>query len=173
MEPKLSASAPNPDMGLLRPHLLRAARRMAARSDAEDFVQEAFARALERRHVLRPGTNLGAWLRPVIRNLAIDEGRKRRKHCPLEDGHACAPSAPSATPAWAMFDALDIRRALDDCPEDFRTAFELHYWDKLTLDVIAARLRVPRATVGTRLYRARAHVKRRLTGELSAAQAQQ
>jgi len=72
----------------LRPQLLKAARRFALRHDAEDLVQEAVVRALERRSALQPDTNLRAWMKPVLRNLAIDQGRRARRLRQLDEGSA-------------------------------------------------------------------------------------
>jgi RNA polymerase sigma-70 factor (ECF subfamily) len=151
------------ELATLFPTLVKLARRFADRSEADDLVQEACARALERRSSLREGTDLRAWMRPVIRNLAIDAGRKRKKLRPLEEaGVSSSAPAPAVAPAWSAFTAQDVRGALLHCPKELRITFELHYWEQLPLDRIASQLGVPRATVGTRLFRARAHVRREL-----------
>jgi RNA polymerase sigma-70 factor (ECF subfamily) len=169
MESKQPARETDPDLGSLRPMLVKMARRFADRIDAEDLVQEAFARALERRGALRPGTDFKVWMKPVIRNLAIDEGRKRKRFRPLEEVRAPGVSAPvpAADPAWTAFDADDVRRALAHCPDELRTTFELHYWQLLPLDAIATQLGVARATIGTRLFRARAYVRRTLERDVA------
>ncbi|MFI5308519.1 MAG: RNA polymerase sigma factor [Polyangiales bacterium] len=146
----------------LRPALLKAARRLVLSHDAEDLVQEAVARALERRSVLRADTNLRAWMKPVMRNLAIDEGRRMRRLRPLEDVAATGGAPEEHVPCWAAFDRSHIERALDGCSPELKTTFELHYWQALSLDAIAHKLGVARATVGTRLYRARAQIRREL-----------
>lgn len=150
------------NLAQLWPRLLKLARRYAGRADAEDLVQEALARALERWESLRPETDLQAWMRPVIRNLAIDQNRKRSRFRGLEEARSPSTSPVSQAPAWTAFDTGDVRRALEHCPQELRMTFELHYWQLLPLESIATRLGVPRATVGTRLFRARAHVRRAL-----------
>jgi RNA polymerase sigma-70 factor (ECF subfamily) len=155
----------------LRPALLKAARRLVLGHDAEDLVQEAVARALERRGVLRADTNLRAWMKPVMRNLAIDEGRRARRLRPLEESAAPRAVAEEQVPCWAELDRSHIERALDGCSPELKTAFELHYWHALPLDAIAHKLGVPRATVGTRLHRARAQVRRALEERIAVAEA--
>jgi len=153
-------------LGAMRPCLLALARGFRAGSDAEDLVQEALARALERRDRFRADSDLRAWMRPVIRNLAIDEARERTRLCSLDrEPPQPAPSAPDAPP-WAGLDAEHVRRALDGCPSTLREAFELHYWHMLSLDAIASRLGIARSTVGTRLFRARAQLRRALQRDL-------
>jgi RNA polymerase sigma-70 factor (ECF subfamily) len=168
MGPKPRASDGRQDVASLRPILIRIARRFGDHSDAEDLVQEALARALERSASLLPNTDFRAWMRPVIRNLAIDEVRKRRRFRPLEEALTAAMPGPARVPVWNELDASDVRRALAGCPHELRTTFELHYWEMLPLDTIADRLGVARATVGTRLFRARAYVRRELERSLYA-----
>ena len=105
-------------------------------------------------------------MKPVIRNLAIDEGRRKRRFQPLEESRIENPPPPAQAPVWTLLCADDVRRALEQCPDELRTTFELHYWQRLPLDAIASRLNVARATVGTRLFRARAHVRRALEREV-------
>jgi len=155
----------------LRPTLLKTARRFALRHDAEDLVQEAVVRALERRAALQPDTNLRAWMKPVLRNLAIDQGRRTRRLRPLDESSVPLCPVEPETPSWAAFDRGHVERALGQCSPELRTAFELHYWHCLPLDEIAGRLGIPRATVGTRLHRARLRIRRVLEDGVAVAEA--
>ena len=70
-----------PFMGQLYPAALRMTRN---HSDAEDLVQETFAKAYAALHQFKPGTNLRAWLHRILSNTFINTYRKKRRE-PLQD----------------------------------------------------------------------------------------
>jgi RNA polymerase sigma-70 factor (ECF subfamily) len=110
-------------------------------------------------------------MRPVLRNLAIDQGRRARRLRPLDEGSAQTCPVEQEPPCWAALDRSHVERALGQCSPELRTAFELHYWHALPIDEIAGRLGVPRATVGTRLHRARLRIRRVLERGTAVAEA--
>ena len=130
--------------------------------DAEDLVQAACTRALERACTVSHDNNLAGWLRAVVRNLGIDHGRRRRRWLPLDDHDLpCddAAGAAAGAPPWAALTALDVREALATASAPLREAFELHFFEGLSNVAIGARLNIPVATVATRIHRARAHLR--------------
>src|SRR6188472_3735260 len=74
----------------LSDQIYRVARRMVStREEAEDLVQETYARAFRSWRSFTPGTNLRAWLLRILTNLNIDRGRKIQRSPdtqPLEEG---------------------------------------------------------------------------------------
>ncbi len=70
-----------PFMGQLYPAALRMTRNP---SDAEDLVQETFAKAYAAFHQFKPGTNLRAWLHRILANTFINSYRKKRRE-PVTD----------------------------------------------------------------------------------------
>jgi RNA polymerase sigma-70 factor (ECF subfamily) len=146
----------------LRPTLtFRALRLTRDRSLAEDLVHQTFERALCAKTRFERGTNLRAWTLSIMRNLFIDGCR--------HDAVAIRPDAP--TP-WQPFDApdgpLDVLGAEDlgPClaalPAEAREILQLAYFDKVPRQEISARLGLPPSTTGTRLFRARAKLRRKL-----------
>lgn len=143
---------------------LRARARFLTRGSAaaEDLVQDVLERALMVRDRLRPHTNVKAWLTAIMRNLFIDERRRRRS----------LPDRPLAADLWTrgeppgpldlitMDDVLDALALLQPIE---REVFTLAYLERLSYREIAARLQVPVNTAATRLFRARKKLRRLLT----------
>lgn len=133
-------------------------------SDAQDLVQDTVERALRARASFDPHTSLEAWLTVILNNLFLD--RCRRKHLQpqsLEGVDVAAPAGDEAEPLWAQLSEADVTAAAQQLPADFRAVFQLHR-DGLGYQAIAERLGIPRATVGTRLLRARRLLREHLTG---------
>ena len=115
---------------------------------AQDIAQEAFLRLYV--HLGRTGEEPAvAWLFTVAKNLARDARRRRRSFEPVED--RVDPNADCGLLAATVRDALDRLK-----PED-RECLYLFYYAELSTDAIAAHLKLPGATVRSRLRRARQH----------------
>jgi RNA polymerase sigma-70 factor (ECF subfamily) len=142
-------------------------------TDAEDLVQETYARALANLGRFAPGTNLKAWLFRILRNTFISGYRRRRSDPTVGGLDTVAPS--SATDAagagWVHADveldrlrkvvAEEIERALMSLTEDARTVILLDL-EGLTEAEVGEVLGCPVGTVKSRLSRARAALRQRL-----------
>lgn len=132
------------------------------RDDAEDLVQETFVRALCAMDTLDPAANHRAWLLRVLTNQFIDQCRRKKSrpttHSIAPDIDICAPQ-PDAPPAWAHVTPEQLDAAIDTLEEEFRTVYVLRVRQGLSSEEVAARLGIPRSTVGTRMYRARSKLK--------------
>jgi RNA polymerase sigma-70 factor (ECF subfamily) len=125
------------------------------RASAEDLVQEAFLRAWRALSGLRDEQAAKSWLFSIVRN----EYRRRWKSL------APAVSDPSEEPvdnADAVQDWL-VRRQLQALPEEYREPLLLQVLGGFQCDEIAELLGVSRATVMTRLFRARLKLRAALT----------
>jgi RNA polymerase sigma-70 factor (ECF subfamily) len=141
-------------------------------TDAEDLVQETYARALSAAHQFTPGTNLKAWLFRILRNTFLSHHRHER-HNPTVGGLdtvvAVAPSAESAR--WLRGDVeLDrlrkvvgeeIERALESLSEEARIVILLDL-EGLTEVEVAQVVGCAVGTVKSRLARARAALREKL-----------
>lgn len=139
---------------------LRAFARVLARdvARADDLVQDAVLRALERQEAWTEGTDLRAWTFRLLRNLFLDQQRRRRVE---QRGLALMPERRAGEPVQAGRDALrDLEAAIADLPPTQREALVLVA--ALEMDVASAALitGVPEGTVKARVSRARAALAR-------------
>jgi RNA polymerase sigma-70 factor (ECF subfamily) len=132
-----------------------------SREEAEDVVQEAFARGLLHSRSLLAADNPEAWLRTVAVNQARSRWRRLRRFAGLLP--ALAPEPPAESDDAAS--RIDLVSALRDLPEAQREAIALHHLAGLPVHEVAATLGVPNGTVKARLARGRAALARVLTAE--------
>jgi RNA polymerase sigma-70 factor (ECF subfamily) len=146
------------------PRLYRAARAWTrSREEAEDLVQETYARVLARPRFLRGEDELGYLLR-ALRNTLISQRRAQRRRpvtTELVDEIAGGTRA-SDDPAEAT-EVRQIYDAISRLPEEFREALVAVDVAGLSYQEAARALGVPEGTLTSRLFRARDRVARLLT----------
>src|SRR6266508_1568456 len=130
-------------------------------TEAQDVVQEAFARALARPRALMDIDNPEAWLRTVAVNLVRRRWRRRRllDTILLRERPVQRLTEPGPEP-----DRTDLTGALAALPRPYREVVVLHYFADLSVDEIATVLSVPQGTIKSRLSRARAALAAQLDG---------
>ncbi len=144
---------------------------------AEDVVQGAFLIAYRKIKHLRRGSSFRAWLLKIIRNSCIDELRRRRSHpsIPLDpmndDDQPCENAhwliAPGFSPEELVIEHEDckiIEQSIQQLPDHLREVLILIDIETLDYQDAAAILNVPRGTIKSRIWRARARL-RALLGE--------
>ena len=135
--------------------------------DAQDLVQDTYAKAFVSFHQFEPGTNLKAWLYRILSTTFINTYRKDQRRPLISDGEL---------EDWQIYDAashtsdqgrsaedvaldgivdLDVRAALEAMPEEFRMAVYLADVEGFSYKEIAEIVGVPSGTVMSRLHRGR------------------
>jgi RNA polymerase sigma-70 factor, ECF subfamily len=128
-----------------------------SREEAEDVVQEAFARGLQHARTLGQVDNPEAWLRTVAVNQARSRWRRLRRYAGL-----LPDLVPDPAPEIDGVAHLDLRDAMRTLPTAQREAIALHHLAGLPVQEVAATLGVPTGTVKARLARGRAALATRL-----------
>ncbi len=145
-------------------------------TDAEDLVQETYAKAFAAFHQYRPGTNLKAWMYRILTNTYINTYRKKQRQpkesdaAEVEDYQlARAERHTSRGLRSAEVEALDhlpdsdVKRALASIGEDFRMAVYLADVEGFAYKEIAEIMETPIGTVMSRLHRGRRQLRDLLT----------
>jgi RNA polymerase sigma-70 factor (ECF subfamily) len=165
----------------LADQVYRVARRLVGtREEAEDLVQETYARAFRSWRSYTPGTNLRAWLLRILTNLNIDRGRRSQRAPdtqPLEEGdYYLANKVAEAQGEAALDQERVVERlsqdsivdALSSLSHDFRDVVVLVDIGDFSYADAAQILDVPIGTVMSRLHRGRRQLKSKLAQEAAA-----
>ncbi len=131
------------------------------REEAEDLVQETYAKALKGFPSFQPGTNFRAWIYRILRNtfLTSRTGLKSAATVPLEpeDGQDAIPTD-QHTPESILLQRSDrelVQEALTRLPVPYREVLLLCEFEEMSYQEISATLAIPMGTVMSRLSRAR------------------
>lgn len=151
-------------------------------AEAEDVVQETYARAFTRLDTFRGGSAFSTWLTRIAINEALQRIRKRRPTTGLDNIVEAAPHAHGGN--VVMFPIvptapdpeeetgrerirITLEKAVDELPEPFRAVFILRDVQGLSTARTASCLSIEAGTVKTRLHRARRLMRESIARELS------
>jgi RNA polymerase sigma-70 factor (ECF subfamily) len=165
----------------LSDQVFRVARRMVnSREEAEDLVQDTYARAFRSWQQFQPGTNLRAWLLRILTNLNIDRGRRVQRtpeQTPLEEGDyylynrlesSIADENPDEERVLERLSQNSVVDALAEVPHDFRDVIVLVDIGEFSYAEAAQILDIPVGTVMSRLHRGRRILKQQLAEKAAA-----
>jgi len=160
------AGLPQPDLIAALPRLRRYARVLTGDPHrADDLVQDALARAWEKRRLWQAGTDLRAWLFTIMHNVYVNQLAVTRR----EAGNVSLDAEGESGSAWQVpvrdnqqdrVELLELLQQVDRLPFEQREVLLLAAVEELRYEEIARVLVIPIGTVMSRLSRARDKLKR-------------
>jgi RNA polymerase sigma-70 factor (ECF subfamily) len=143
-------------------------------AEAEDLVQETYVRAMQAVGRLRADSNIKGWLFTILRNIWLNQLRKRRNgpqmiEIKVEDGIANSIAEPSKNSYDLYVSKMETERvqaAIQKLPVEFREIILLREFEDLSYLEVASVLDCPIGTVMSRLGRARAKLRTMLAATL-------
>jgi len=155
--------------------LYSAALRMTKNPEnAEDLVQETYAKAFSSFHQFTEGTNLRAWLYRILTTTFINIYRKEQRQPLIADGeleewqiaeaatHTSDQGKSAEVEALEQLPDSDIKNALQELPEEFRLAVYFADVEGFSYKEVAEILNIPAGTVMSRLHRGRKSLRESL-----------
>ncbi len=144
---------------VLKPHAIKLTRDM---NDAEDLIQETIYRALSNEDKFQEGTNIRAWLFTIMKNIFINDYRKKIKRNTIIDTtdnlYFINSNATISNAGERTFVMNDIKNALMQISHELRVPFLMHY-KGYKYHEIAEQLNLPLGTVKSRIFFARKELK--------------
>ena len=137
------------------------------RSDAEEVIQDTFLKAYRKLDSFQADSSLYTWLYRIAVNAAVDlsKKRRRRQHLSFDDEElsldGLVPSltaAPDADPEQQELNDL-VRQGIHALPERYRVILILREYSDMSYEQLGEVLKLPKGTVESRLFRARAKLK--------------
>lgn len=144
-------------------------------ADAEDLVQDTYARAFSSFHTFKPGTNLKAWMYRILKNTFINTYRKKQRRpqqssdenvedWQLYEASQHHPVGLQSAEAEALDSLPDntVKQALEELPDNYREAVLLADVEGFSYKEIAEIMDSPIGTVMSRIHRGRAQLRKSL-----------
>jgi RNA polymerase sigma-70 factor (ECF subfamily) len=136
-------------------------------ADAEDLVQETYVRAMQAIGRLRADSNVKSWLFTILRNIWLNQIRKRRNGPQMIESSGeedavndiVEPSKDAYETYVSNLEREQVRAAIQKLPVEFREVILLREYEQLSYQEIASVLNCPAGTVMSRLGRARAKLR--------------
>ena len=134
---------------------------------AKDLLQETMLRALANREKYNAGTNIKAWLYTIMRNIFINDYRRKAKQNTILDNSGNdflldSNQLAVANTAESNLKMKEIQQAVYHLPDIFRNPFML-YFEGYKYNEIAILLKEPLGTIKSRIHFARKLLKEQLT----------
>lgn len=148
----------------LKPFAINLTRDMEA---ANDLYQETLYKALANKEKYNVGTNIKAWLFTIMRNIFINDYRRKVKQKTILDSTPNEylinlKKATVGNPAESDMRLKEIKKAIQQLPEIFKTPFLL-YFDGYKYNEIAKVLNEPLGTIKSRIHFARRLLKEQIS----------
>lgn len=137
---------------------------------ADDLVQSCLARAIAKRDLWQPGTDLRAWLFTILHNQHVNDVRRSQREGIAVGIEDMAPVLTVGPRALAALELRDLEAAIAKLPQEQRQVILLVGLEGMAYEEVARTLRIPVGTVRSRLSRGRDQLRRLLDIGKEAAQ---
>lgn len=124
-------------------------------SDAEDLLQAALLKAIEKKHTFRTGSNLFAWSSKIMYNTFVTNYRRKKKHESRYDPEPILAALTYPDPNYDNLRCAEVDKAMQKLGRDQRQVLQGVCLQGEGYQEVANRLRIPVGTVRSRLSRAR------------------
>ncbi len=139
------------------------------RTEAEDLVQETYAKALRGFSTFQLGTNFRAWMFRILKNSFLNTKAGLKAETVFDENEHEAVTREASTPESLLIDKVNrevVQQSLAELPLYFREILILCEVEEMSYQDIAATLSIPTGTVMSRLHRARKALRTVLKGKL-------
>jgi RNA polymerase sigma-70 factor (family 1) len=134
--------------------------------EAADILQDAFIRIYEKRHMFDPQYSIGAWIKRIVMNEAINHYRANKRFELVEDDHYFDQSTSEFEASFEINEESSLKETLsqiiEELPPGYQAVFKMYVLDNLTHKEIAEYLGVTENTSKTQLSKARKMLKAKL-----------
>lgn len=134
--------------------------------DAKDLYQETTLRAIKNREKFNPGTNFKAWMFTIMKNIFINQYRKKQKANTVIDKtenlfYLNSGSQTIRNEADTNISLAEIKKMINDLDDGLKIPFELHY-EGYKYQEISEQLNLPLGTIKSRIFFARKALKEKI-----------
>lgn len=132
------------------------------RPQAEDMLQEGFVKIFADLHQFRADGHLGAWMRRVMVNVALQYLRREKRFTFVDDATIADTHYQTADGIYAKLDAQRLTQLLQQLPVGYRTIFNLYVVEGYSHKEIAQELNISVSTSKSQLFKAKATLRKML-----------
>jgi RNA polymerase sigma-70 factor, ECF subfamily len=126
--------------------------------DAEDLLQDTVLKALRYKENFQDGTNFKGWLFTIMRNIFINNYKRKKLQNLIQDGQANEFFVNNNSTAFdsvtSQINEKDIRKAISELTDEYKTPFQM-FVEGFHYDEIAEHMGIPMGTVKSRIFHAR------------------
>lgn len=123
--------------------------------DAEDLVQSAVLRAIEKKHMFQEGTNLYSWVSKIMFNMFVSKYRRKTKFETQYDPEPYLEKQALDADQDMKMEVQDVQNAMDDLSDDHKEILIMVCVQGMRYADVSEKLQIPVGTVRSRLSRAR------------------
>lgn len=135
--------------------------------EARDATQEAFFKAFRSLRTFKPGAKFSTWIFAIVYHACCDRLNRRKRYSNEELPERADPNPGPEREAIRSDEAHRLRAAIEALPEKYRAVITLYHLQGRQYEEIAEVLGIPLGTVKTHLFRAKEHLRKLLSDDVT------